>query len=101
MSKTGELTVVPETGPSPDDLYPPKGTPETAIVITLTEDQNHVVHHTGRYFHAQVECAGYQGEEVGIDDVPDEPGDHDASETYWVAWFDGPYQKFQNRYGFC
>ena len=68
-----ELTVLPEVS-GPDDHYPPKGTPETALVVTLTPGQYHVVHHTGRYFHAQVECAGFQGEEVGIDDVPDEPG---------------------------
>ena len=70
---TDELTIKPDEF-NPDDHYPPKGTPETALVVTLTCDQYHVVHHTGRYFHAQVECAGYHGEEVGIDDVPDEPG---------------------------
>ena len=30
-----------------------------------------------------------------------EPRDHDGQDAYWVAWYDGPYQKFRDRYGFC
>lgn len=56
------------------DDYPPKGTPEMALVVSVGEDNYAVVHHTGRYFHAQVVDAGFNGEEVGIDAVPDEPG---------------------------
>lgn len=30
-----------------------------------------------------------------------EDHDHDGQDAYWVAWYDGPHQKFKDRYGFC
>lgn len=71
-----EMKIVPEDldPNAAEENYPAKGTPETALVVSLTCDQYHVIHHTGRYFYGQVECAGFQGEDVGISDVPDEPG---------------------------
>lgn len=59
---------------APEDDYPPKGTPNTALIISITKDQYTVLAHTGRYFHGQINCAGLSGEEVGISNVPDEPG---------------------------
>lgn len=66
-------TIMPDED-DPNENYPPKGTPEFAIVINITCDQYIVLYHTGRYFHAQINCAGFNGEEIGITNVPDEPG---------------------------
>ncbi len=63
-----------EKDDDPEDRYPPKGTPETAIVINLDEDAYSILHHTGRYFHGQLVVAGLIGEEIGIMDVPTDPG---------------------------
>lgn len=59
---------------SPEEDYPPKGTPERALLVVINCDNYHVVDYTGRFLHAQIACAGYQGEEVGIRGVPDDPG---------------------------
>lgn len=59
---------------NPEDEYPPIGTPETAIVIVINCDNYEVVDYTGRFFHAQIGCAGFHGEEIGITNVPDSPG---------------------------
>jgi hypothetical protein len=70
----GELKFV-EDDQDPSEHYPPVGTPETALVVVIDCDNYCVLAHTGRYFHAQCDCAGFQGEEVGITDVPDgDPG---------------------------
>ena len=56
------------------DNYPPKGTPETAIIVSLDCEIYSVIWHTGRFFHAQCVHAGLLYEEIGLSDVPDEPG---------------------------
>lgn len=50
----------------PADYYPPIGTPEAALVISLAGDNFTVIAHTGRFFHGQIGCAGYNGEELGM-----------------------------------
>ncbi len=59
-----------------DDGYPPEGTPETALVIVWSGEDYafHIMAHTGRYFHGTVEVAGFNGEESGMEGVPEEPG---------------------------
>jgi hypothetical protein len=60
---------------TPEENYPPKGTPERALLVVIDCDDYHVVDYTGRFFHGQIACAGVQGEEVGITGVPDDdPG---------------------------
>jgi hypothetical protein len=59
---------------TPEENYPPKGTPERALLVVINCDNYHVVDYTGRFFHGQIACAEVQGEEVGICDVPDDPG---------------------------
>lgn len=68
-----EAIAEPET-PSNEDMYPPIGTPETALLAVLYSDNYKVLAHTGRYFHGTCACAGFDGEETGITNVPDEPG---------------------------
>ncbi|UTU07772.1 hypothetical protein CcrC1_gp087 [Caulobacter phage C1] len=65
-------------GYNPNDHYPPKGTPNTCLILALTCDNFTVLGHTGRYLHAMINCAGFNGEELGLENVPDEPG-------YWVC----------------
>ncbi len=50
----------------PDPGYPPIGTPETALVLAIDCDNYPVLGHTGRYMHAQMVCAGVDGQEVGL-----------------------------------
>ncbi len=62
----------------PDPEYPPKGTEETALILAIDCDNFTVLAHTGRFMHAQLVCAGVDGEYIGLntEDVVD-PG-------YWV-----------------
>lgn len=62
---------------NPEDHYPPIGTEEACLIVSLDCDTYRVLGHTGRAFHGQIECAGYNGEELGLQNVPEEPG-------YWV-----------------
>lgn len=58
-----------------EDDYPPIGTPERALIIAIDCDNFHVLAHTGRFFHAQRNLAGLDGEEIGLDRDPNlEPG---------------------------
>lgn len=59
-----------------EDGYPPKGTPETALVIVWSGEDYafHIMAHTGRYFYGTVEVGGLNGEESGMEDVPEGPG---------------------------
>ncbi len=76
--RTGKWLMTPvEPDYDPANDYPPKGTPETALVIVINEELFEVLDHTGRYFHGMINCAGYSGVDILIDAVPDEPG-------YWV-----------------
>mgnify|MGYP001087576777 CR=1 FL=1 len=71
------LNILEETKDEPDadDDYPPVGTPERALILAIDADNFTVLAHTGRFFHAQIACAGYDGEEVGIERPADlEPG---------------------------
>lgn len=68
------VMTIMEDEDSAEENYPPKGTPESALVIVLNCDIYDVLGHTGRFFHGECECAGFKGEEVYVDDVPDEPG---------------------------
>lgn len=61
----------------PENDYPPEGTENACLIISLDCDRFEVLGHSGRYFHVQINCAGYNSEEIGIDDIPDQPG-------YWV-----------------
>ena len=61
----------------PNENYPPIGTPEECLVLVINSENFEVLGHAGRFFHAQIGCVGYNGEEIGIDDVPDKHG-------YWV-----------------
>jgi hypothetical protein len=61
----------------PADHYPPKGTEEACLAIVIDSEMFRVLGHTGRYMHGQINCAGYQGEELGLNNVPDDPG-------FWV-----------------
>lgn len=61
----------------PEDHYPPVGTEESGLVLIISADNFTVLEHTGRFMHGQRCCAGFDGEEIGLQDVPDEPG-------YWV-----------------
>ncbi|AXQ69123.1 hypothetical protein HOU02_gp099 [Caulobacter phage CcrBL9] len=63
---------------NPNDHYPPKGTPDGCLILALSCDNFTVLGHTGRYLHAMINCAGFNGEELGLEGVPDEPG-------YWVC----------------
>ena len=62
----------------PSDHYPPKGTEEACLILSLGNEQFTVLGHTGRYFHGQCACAGYDGEEVGIAEAMD------LDHGYWV-----------------
>jgi len=68
----------------PADDYPPKGTPEACLLLVMNNEQFLVLGHTGRFFHGSINCAGYNGEEIGIQNVPDEHG-------YWVMEDGGVY----------
>lgn len=64
--------------PKYEEVYPPVGTPDTALVSSLDGDYNYtILGHTGRYFFGMCVEAGYCGEESGISNPPEEPG-------YWV-----------------
>lgn len=62
---------------APENHYPPIGTEESAMVLVISSDNFTVLSHTGRFMHGQCNCAGFDGEEIGLKNVPDEPG-------YWV-----------------
>lgn len=72
-----ELVIMEAAADDPNDHYPPKGTPETCLIIAIDSDNFRTLAHTGRFFHAQLNCAGFDGEELGLEGVPDEPG-------FWV-----------------
>tara|TARA_R100001086_G_scaffold205174_1_gene121042 strand:- start:1377 stop:1745 length:369 start_codon:yes stop_codon:yes gene_type:complete len=85
MTELNILNVFEEEEPRSDE-YPPKGTPEEAIIIALDEETYRVLAHTGRFFHAQLVGAGVDGMEVGISDVPSDPGIWFFSEgSYWSS----------------
>lgn len=64
-----------KTNPNdPDFHYPPTGTEEAALLVTLDCEQFKVLGHTGRFLHGQIECAGLSGEDIGFENVPDESG---------------------------
>jgi len=59
---------------APENNYPPMGTEESCLVLALNCETLEVLGHTGRFFHGQIECAGFSGEEIGVENVPDESG---------------------------
>ena len=60
----------------PRDYYPPMDEENACLGLSLDGDCNFaILGHTGRFFHAQCEDAGFNGEEVGID-FPD-----------WIGYF--------------
>ena len=87
--------LIPVNDPSdPEYHYPPTGTEEACLIIAFDCEQFKVLGHTGRYFHGQCACAGYDGEEVGIQ-VP-----VDMDPGYWVmrngtVSGGGPYQTYE------
>lgn len=57
-----------DDSPDRDENYPPIGTPDACLGLSLDGDATFtILGHTGRFFHAQCNCAGFWGEEVGID----------------------------------
>ena len=50
----------------PRDSMPEEGTPETALILALDCDTYEVLAFTGRYFHSQIEVAGFKREEIGV-----------------------------------
>jgi hypothetical protein len=72
-----ELIPFVEDDYDPTAHYPPIGTEESAMILNLDGESFIVLAHTGRFMHGQINCAGFSGEELGLQDVPDEPG-------YWV-----------------
>jgi hypothetical protein len=61
----------------PNENYPPKGTEDACLLVNIDDYRFKMLGHTGRFFHAQCDCAGYDGEEIGIEGIPEEAG-------YWV-----------------
>lgn len=70
----GEIDLEEDFDPNDEKNYPAMGTPNTALLAVLDNETYKVLDHKGRFFHAQLNCAGVDGIEVGIDGVPDEPG---------------------------
>lgn len=57
--------------------YPPEAEVSSCLILTLDADTFRVIGHTGRYLYHRVTILGARNEEIGLCDVPSEPG-------FWV-----------------
>ncbi len=54
--------------------YPPEGTKNSCLILALDATTFRVIGHTGRYLYHRVVILGSRNEDIGLCDVPSEPG---------------------------
>ncbi len=60
--------------PTPYADSPPIGEPDACLILNYDGEQFVILGHTGRYLHGMLTHGGYGCDELGLIDVPNEPG---------------------------